>query len=143
MLTWYDWNYNKDTDDNIGNPGTYMGASLTWFRGRMLKNYAKGDTSEDYTYDSNGVRLSKTVNDVAHSYFINGTQILSEKVGNDVYTYLYDATGIAGIRHNDKYYYFLKTQQGDIKYIADEDGILQAEYVYDAWGQLSNTGKRC
>ena len=53
---------------------------------------------------------------------------------HDVYTYLYDATGIAGIRHNNKYYYFLKTQQGDIKYIVDEDGIHQAEYVYDAWG---------
>ncbi len=100
----------------------------------MLQGYQKGGTAVSYTYDMNGIRRSKTVNGVLHTYFIDGTRIYSEKAGSQVYTYLYDASGITGIRTGGDCYYFLKTQQGDVKYIVSSSGVPQCEYVYDAWG---------
>ena len=120
--------------DAAGNPSGYKGASLSWFRGRMLQDYQKGGTAVSYTYDMNGIRRSKTVNGVQHTYFVDGTRIYSEKAGSQVYTYLYDASGITGIRTGGDCYYFLKTQQGDVKYIVSSSGVPQCEYVYDAWG---------
>lgn len=32
--------------------------------------------------------------------------------------------------------YFTKNAQGDILGIYDEQGVLQAQYVYDTWGKL-------
>ena len=100
----------------------------------MLQGYQKGGTAVSYTYDMNGIRRSKTVNGVLHTYFVDGTRIYSEKAGSQVYTYLYDASGITGIRTGGDCYYFLKTQQGDVKYIVSSSGVPQCEYVYDAWG---------
>ena len=100
----------------------------------MLQGYQKGGTAVSYTYDMNGIRRSKTVNGVLHTYFIDGTRIYSEKAGSQVYTYFYDASGITGIRTGGDCYYFLKTQQGDVKYIVSSSGVPQCEYVYDAWG---------
>jgi RHS repeat-associated protein len=34
----------------------------------------------------------------------------------------------------DKTYYYRKNSRGDITHITDDDGIVKAEYVYDAWG---------
>ena len=100
----------------------------------MLQGYQKGGTAVSYTYDMNGIRRSKTVNGVLHTYFVDGTRIYSEKADSQVYTYLYDASGITGIRTGGDCYYFLKTQQGDVKYIVSSSGVPQCEYVYDAWG---------
>ncbi len=46
--------------DNIGNPASYLGATLTW-EGRELSTYTKGTTSVSYTYDADGLRSQKTV----------------------------------------------------------------------------------
>ncbi len=51
------------TYDAIGNPLTYRGATLGWDT-RELKSYTKGDTSDTYSYDADGLRVSKTVNGV-------------------------------------------------------------------------------
>ena len=37
--------------DAIGNPTTYLGATLTWF-GRQLKSYTKDGMTISYTYDT-------------------------------------------------------------------------------------------
>ena len=51
-----------------------MGHTLTWEKGRQLKSF-DGNT---YTYNANGIRTSKTVNGVKHTYTLDATKILRE-----------------------------------------------------------------
>ena len=67
------------TYDAQGNPTSYLGHTLTWEKGRQLKSF-DGNT---YTYNANGIRTSKTVNGVKHTYTLDGTKILRETWGNE------------------------------------------------------------
>ena len=60
--------------DAQGNPTSYLGKTLTWEKGRQLKSFG-GNT---YTYNANGIRTSKTVGGVKHTYTLEGTKILRE-----------------------------------------------------------------
>ena len=65
--------------DAQGNPTSYLGHTLTWEKGRQLKKFIKSaGTVIDYTYNANGIRTSKTVGDVKHTYTLDGTKILRE-----------------------------------------------------------------
>ena len=46
-----------------------------------------------FTYDDSGIRTSKTVNGVTHTYQLNGSQIVAESWGDKLLVYIYDATG--------------------------------------------------
>ena len=50
--------------DAIGNPISYRGATMGWF-GRQLTSYSKNGTTITNTYDVEGIRGSKTVNEIA------------------------------------------------------------------------------
>ena len=79
--------------DAVGNPLSYLGATLTWQNGRQLATYTKGDTSVSYTYDSDGLRTGKTVNGAKSEYlYLNG--LLSEEIrdGHRIH-YSYDSYG--------------------------------------------------
>ncbi len=52
------------TYDAQGNPLSYFGYTLTWEKGRQLKSLG----SNTYTYNANGIRTSKTINGVTHTY---------------------------------------------------------------------------
>ena len=69
LLTSYDGQ--SVTYDAQGNPTSYLGHTLTWEKGRQLKSF-DGNT---YTYNANGIRTSKTVNGVKHTYTLDGTKI--------------------------------------------------------------------
>ena len=117
--------------DNQGNPISYLGHTLTWEKGRQLKSF---DTNT-YTYNANGIRTSKTINGVKHSYVLDGTKILKETWGNNVLIPLYDnEDGICGIEYNGNAFYFVRNQQNDVIAITDKDGETVARYTYDAWG---------
>lgn len=47
---------------HIGNPTTYLGSTLSW-NARQLDSYDDGTNDISYTYDSDGLRASKTIND--------------------------------------------------------------------------------
>lgn len=64
--------YQTITYDKQGNPVSYLGHTLAWEKGRQLKSF-DGNT---YTYNANGIRTSKTVNGVKHTYTLDGTKIL-------------------------------------------------------------------
>ncbi len=57
------------TYDAIGNPLTYRdGMTMTWKNGRQLATLQTDENSISYNYDSNSVRISKTVNGVEYTY---------------------------------------------------------------------------
>ena len=117
--------------DAQGNPTSYLGHTLTWEKGRQLKSF---DTNT-YTYNANGIRTSKTVSGVKHTYMLDGTKVLKEVWGSNTIVPLYDdEDSVCGIVYNGEPYYFVKNLQGDVIAIVDEDVETVAKYSYDAWG---------
>ena len=133
--TWKDlltsYNGQSITYDAQGNPVKYLGHTLTWEKGRQLKSF-DGNT---YTYNANGIRTSKKVNGVLHTYTLDGTKILRETWDSNTLIPLYDnEDGVCGIIYNNVPYYFIKNLQGDVIAIVDKDAKTVARYSYDAWG---------
>ena len=117
--------------DANGNPTTYLGHTLTWEKGRQLKKF----DNIEYTYNANGIRTSKKVNGVLHTYMLDGTKILHETWGENTLVPLYDnEDSICGILYNSVSYYFVKNLQGDVIAITNANGAVVARYTYDAWG---------
>ena len=117
--------------DAQGNPTSYLGHTLTWEKGRQLKSF----DSNTYTYNANGIRTSKTVNGVLHTYTLDGTKILRETWDDNTIVPLYDNEDcVCGILYNSIPYYFIKNLQGDVIAIVDKDAQTVARYTYDAWG---------
>lgn len=88
-----------------------------------------------YTYNANGIRTSKTVGGVKHTYTLEGTKILRETWGANTLVPIYDnEESVCGILYNNVSYYFIKNLQGDVIAIVDKDAQTVAEYSYDAWG---------
>ena len=67
------------TYDAIGNPLTYYnGYSFTW-QGRELIGATNGQNTLSFTYNSDGLRTSKTVNGVKHEYiYYSGSTLVAE-----------------------------------------------------------------
>ncbi len=56
---------------SIGNPTSYLGYTLNW-NGRQLSSLSGEGTENTYTYDSDGLRVSKTINGVKTYYQYSG-----------------------------------------------------------------------
>ena len=122
LLTSY--NGTTITYDEIGNPLSYYNGSaytFTW-EGRNLVGATKGSTNMSFTYDDNGIRTSKTVDNVKHSYYLNGNLIVAEQWSDKLLVYLYDAAGspIGMMFRKTSYaegefdvYWFTKNLQGE------------------------------
>ena len=104
--------------------------------GRQLGALQKGDLNVSYSYNSDGLRVSKTVNGVKTEYVWDGSSLIGQKTGNNVLVYLYAADGLAGFQYNGVNYYYLFNGQGDVVGILNSSGTLVAKYTYDAWGKL-------
>ena len=124
--------------DKIGNPELYRGWGMTW-QGRQLVTAEKGGTTLNYTYDSEGIRTSKTVGSTTTKYLLNGTQILAQKTGSTTLSFFYDQQGnrVAMADSSNHFYYYIYNLQGDVIALADAStGKLAVTYTYDAWGKL-------
>ena len=134
--------------DNYGNPKKWFkhGISssplnyiLQW--GHVSNLIAITDDEEGklytYKYNDQGIRTEKVVDGVVHKYYLQGEQIIAEKIGEDLIKFYYDTTGVCGFNYNGIDYYYLKNIQGDILRIYSSGGTLYAEYSYDAWGKCT------
>lgn len=132
------------TYDAIGNPLSYRdGIAMTWKNGRQLDTFTDGTNNVSYSYDSNSVRVSKTVDGVKYTYeYLNG-KLLFETRGEAKFWYSYDSNGIL---YNIRYtlsddsamlsYYCTHNSRGDIIGIYNGNGVLRAQYKYDSWGNV-------
>ena len=126
------------TYDIMGNLLTYGDAEYTWSHGRQLDSITDGENSYSYTYDTNGIRASKTVNGRSIQYNVLGSKILAEDGVNGEIYFQYSGDELIGFYLNDVQYFYIKNLNGDIVGITDYDGNLIAEYEYDEWGKLLN-----
>lgn len=141
LLTSYDGegiSYGSGSSKSL-NPVQYRGFAMTWTKGRQLASASGNGKAMTFTYDSKGIRTSKTVNGIKYDYLLEGTKIL-----RDEYTwvdYLYDnEKQVCGMVYQNKAYYFYKNLQGDVIAITDDKGEVIARYTYDAWGVCTITG---
>ena len=134
--------------DNYGNPKKWfkhgannssLGYTLQWGHVSNLIAITDNDAGKRYTYKYNdqGIRTVKVVNGVTHKYYLQGEQIIAEKIGNNLIKFYYDGTGVCGFNYNGTDYYYQKNIQGDILKIFNGNGTLYAEYSYDAWGKCT------
>lgn len=131
------FNNTEITYDPIGNPLTIGNMSLEWQNGRELKRLTDPHQEISYSYNKDGIRKSKTVNNVVTNYFTeNSTLIFEETNDNMIYFIRDDDNNLLGLKYNDTLYYYQKNIQEDITGIYDENYNLIATYEYDSWGNI-------
>ena len=93
------------------------------------------DTDAQFVYNENGLRIQKTVNGVATKYTLHGKNVVHMTSGTDELHIFYDAQNRpAVVVYNGTAYAYVKSLQGDILAILDENGNAVVSYGYDAWG---------
>ena len=93
------------------------------------------DTDARFVYNENGLRIQKTVNGVATKYTLHGKNVVHMTSGTDELHIFYDAQNRpAVVVYNGVPYAYVKSLQGDIVAILDENGNTVVSYGYDAWG---------
>jgi len=140
------------TYDAIGNPLSYYNGSLyafEWENGRQLAKATLANTEITFTYNSEGIRTSKTINDeIVHKYHLSDTNIISEEWETNLLVYLYESDGSPlGMQYRTSTmdegefytFWFEKNLQGDIVAVYNAYGIKIISYTYDAWGNCATT----
>ena len=94
----------------------------------------------DYTYDTSGIRTSKTVDGVRTDYFYVGDKLVRQTTGDEYiktlyFTYSADGSPFSIYYRADTFYYLLNLQ-GDVIGIYNRNGEIVVSYVYDSWGKL-------
>ena len=132
--------------DGIGNPLSYRGWTMNWQGGRQLASMTKGSDTLSFAYNESGLRTSKTVNGVAHSYVWQGSKLAADITDAYALYFHYDSSGeVIGFTRTangtDTEYFYVKNLQGDILKVITATGTEAAAYTYDAWGKLlTSTG---
>ena len=130
--------------DAIGNPLSDGTWTYIWQNGRQLQKMQKAGVTAEFVYNADGLRVQKTVNGVATKYTLHGKNIVHMTSGTDELHFFYDAQNRpAVVVYNGVPYAYVKSLQGDIVAILDENGNTVVSYGYDAWGApLWCTGER-
>lgn len=125
------------TYDAIGNPLTYDDWAFSWKAGRLLHSMVKPGLTAQFTYDHDGMRIKKVVNDVTTRYTLNGRKIVHMVQNGNNLHFFYDGQGKpAMVRFNDVDYFYVYNLQGDVVAMIDITGTQVVEYMYDAWGTM-------
>jgi RHS repeat-associated protein len=121
--------------DAIGNPLSDGTWTYTWQNGRQLQKMQKSGVTAEFVYNADGLRVQKTVNGVVTKYTLHGKNIVHMISGADELHIFYDAQNRpAVVVYNGTAYAYVKSLQGDIVAILDENGNTVVSYGYDAWG---------
>ena len=128
-------NGNAIAYDAIGNPLSDGTWTYTWQNGRQLQKMQKAGVTAEFVYNADGLRVQKTVNGVATKYTLHGKNVVHMTSGADELHFFYDAQNRpAVVVYNGTAYAYVKSLQGDIVAILDENGNTVVSYGYDAWG---------
>ena len=128
-------NGNDIAYDAIGNPLSDGTWTYTWQNGRQLQKMQKSGVTAEFVYNADGLRVQKTVNGVVTKYTLHGKNVVHMTSGADELHFFYDAQNRpAVVVYNGVPYAYVKSLQGDIVAILDENGNMVVSYGYDAWG---------
>ena len=101
------------------------------------------DFSKKHVYNEDGIRTSKTVNNVKTTFLLDGYNIIEQTDGTTTLHFFYDSNGeVIGFRHNGNDYFYVKNAMSDIIAITDSNKNIVAEYRYDPWGKVKLLSKK-
>ena len=126
------WHYQLDNSDE-----KYY-ASYEYDLRNRVTGINSGTDIISYSYNTDGLRKSKTVNGKTTGYIWNGSNMTAETDSNGITTvYTYDETGVVMANGTEQALY-LKNAHGDITAVTDINGNVQNTYIYDAFGNQLN-----
>jgi len=97
-----------------------------------LTSYLTPTTAAQYTYNTKGLRISKTVNGQETRHIWDGSNIVMELNGSDQVIDKY-IRGYQLIKSDINGYYLYNTH-GDVIQLTDQQGTVTTSYLYDAFG---------
>ena len=107
----------------------------------MRENNQAAGKTWTYAYDSDGKRITKTVNGTTYNYHYLGDQLTEMTWGGNRMHFTYDSTGPLSVNCNGTEYFYVKNAQGDVTGLVTTSGTRVVTYTYDAWGNpLTTTG---
>lgn len=136
--------YVYDEDGNLLKDENYM---YTYNPSQQLTQVQtlKGEVVASYTYDENGLRLTKIIKDTTHEYFYNDEkldmEVVTTKGKGKQYRYYewngYIPLGII-IKEGESVnaYQFITNHRGDVLSIRDEQDQVVGSYQYDSYGNI-------
>ena len=112
---------------------------MTWTGRRLVT--ASGYT---YSYDPNGLRLSKTDGKRTERYIYDGDSLCAMKVddknGSNTVFFQYDeANALVGFSVNGKDYFYDRDILGNINAVIDSTGTKLVSYAYGDFGEVTET----
>ena len=124
------------TYDAIGTPLSDGTWSYTWQNGRQLQKMQKQGETVEFVYNENGLRVQKTATSTGVTkYTLHGKNVVHMTRASDELHFFYDAQNRPAVGvYNGVPYAYVKSLQGDIVAILDENGNTVVSYGYDAWG---------
>ena len=127
------------TYDGMGNLTSYGTWSYSWEHGRQLEQMENTATADTlfFSYDADGLRISKTKNNDTTKYYYTGGKLtqMTTPDGTTLH-FMYDVIGPAAVIYGVSTYYYLRNAQGDVIGLVDSSGNRVVSYSYDAWGGL-------
>lgn len=129
--------------DEIGNPIKYTyGREFSWSEGRNLSSITASGNQYEYSYNGDGLRVSKNINGEIVEYLYEETKLIYEKNNAYEILFLYDENGVlVGFEYEGNVYIYNKNIQNDIIGIFNTNGEEVVKYTYDLWGkQISISG---
>lgn len=118
------------------------GISLNEYDGlNQLKKVTTGNSITEYTYNSDGLRSSKTVNVIATKHIWDGDQIALDldEVGTIKGKYIRGINLIAAEDGTNIRKFYLYNGHGDVVQLTNTVGSVIKSYNYDAFGNEKNT----
>ena len=119
------------TYDANGNLASYGDSTYTWSHGKQLESVTNEKGTYNYTYDENGIRLTKP----GYTFNTFNGRVLAQYGANNIY-FQYNVDKPIGFILNQNQYYYVTNPSGDIVGITDSKCDLIATYTYDEWGKL-------
>ena len=84
-----------------------------------------------FTYDSDGLRLTKKVGDTTYSYFYAGGKLIRQTDGTNTLDFFYDESGHPyALKYNGTTYYYVTNFQGDVLHILNSSKQAVDSYIH-------------
>ncbi|MDP4093577.1 MAG: S8 family serine peptidase [Bacillota bacterium] len=133
----------KQATAGISAPGQSNDSYVTFYSYDVWNQLIKttvGSQTITYTYNGDGLRVSKTVNGQTTNYLYEYSQVVLETdgSGNQTAKNVYGTNLLSRTAGADTYYY-MYNGHADVTALIKPDGTIAATYYYDAFGNIVNT----
>ncbi len=105
------------------------------YRNQMIEAVS-GESVVNNAYNAEGLRLSKTVDDVATWYCYEYSRVIKEFDSEGGVAYNVYGTNLISREIDNQKIYYLYNGHGDVTALLDSAGIVIASYYYDAFGSI-------